>query len=77
VLSYANLDLAAVLGTNNAFVGFTSGTGAANANHDIVSWEFRDTFQPVDVPVETPEPAPLALLGFGLLGLGLLRKRHG
>lgn len=77
MLSYVNLDLAAVLGSYNAFVGFTSGTGAANLNHDIVSWEFRGTFQPVDVPVGVPEPAPLALLGFGLLGIGFLRKRCG
>ncbi len=70
LLSY-NVDLAAILGNPNAFVGFTSGTGAAAANHDVISWEFRDTYAPVDVP----EPAMLGLFGMGALGLGLARRR--
>jgi hypothetical protein len=74
LLSYT-VDLVSVLGTPNAFVGFTSGTGAAGANHDVISWEFRDTFAPVDVPSNVPEPTSLLLLGAGMVGLGVTRRR--
>ena len=75
LLSYT-VDLAAILGTPNAFVGFTSGTGAAGANHDVISWEFRDTFAPVDVPKGVPEPMSLLLVGVGLAGIGAARRRR-
>lgn len=64
LLSY-NVDLETVLGSPNAFVGFTSGTGAAGGYHDILNFEFRDNFN----PVSASEPATFALLGLGLLGV--------
>ncbi|MEP7060971.1 MAG: L-type lectin-domain containing protein [Betaproteobacteria bacterium] len=41
------IDLAGTLGTTSAYVGFTSGTGAAYSNHDILSWRFDNTFGPI------------------------------
>jgi len=55
-LSYT-VDLPAVLGQTDAFVGFTSGTGGGGGSHDILSWKLTNTFAPIssapgDVTVE-------------------------
>lgn len=75
LLSY-RFDLAATIGTPNAFVGFTSGTGGGSANHDLVNWEFRDSFIPIGVSA-VPEPATwmMGLVGFGIVG-GAVRMRR-
>jgi hypothetical protein len=65
------VDLETVLGSPDAFVGFTSGTGAGGGFHDILNFEFRDDFNPITVS----EPAPFALLGLGLLGFLAGRRR--
>jgi hypothetical protein len=44
-----------VLGTTNAFVGFTSGTGAGGGTHEILSWNLVGAFAPVG---QTPTPGP-------------------
>lgn len=64
-------DLALDLGTTNAFVGFTSGTGAAFANHDVLNWTLEDRFAPIG---QVPEPGSLWLLGAGLLLTPMLRR---
>lgn len=48
-----DLDLPSILGSTTAFVGFTSGTGAAWGNHDVLSWEYRDEFNPVETTTTT------------------------
>jgi hypothetical protein len=65
-----------VLGQTNAFIGFTSGTGSGGGYHDIISWEFRDNYQPIDDTTPVPEPGTLALLGLGMAGVGIARRRR-
>jgi legume-like lectin family protein/PEP-CTERM motif-containing protein len=72
----STFNLGTQLGTTSAFVGFGSGTGAGFGNHDILSWEFRDTFAPIDNGSEVPEPGTLSLLGLGSLALAKLRRRR-
>jgi hypothetical protein len=73
LLSYT-VDLTQELGATDAFVGFTSGTGSAGADHDIVSWQFNSSFEPID-QIGVPEPGTLAVLGLGLIGLYRMRRR--
>ncbi len=73
-LSYnVNLAGASVLGQTSAFVGFTAATGAAWGNHDILKWEFRNTFDPVGAP---DTAATLGLVALGLAALAAARRRQ-
>jgi hypothetical protein len=74
------VNLASILGTTQAFVGFTSGTGAAFANHDILTWRFDNAFAPIGVAQLTPVPtlsdAALVLLACLAAGVGMLAMRR-
>ncbi len=65
----ANVDLASLLNLQdgqNAYIGFTSSTGGAWENHDIISWSYT----------EVPEPSTLVLIGAGLIAGGMIRRRR-
>lgn len=75
---FTTVDLPTILGTTNAFVGFTSGTGAGGGTHEIVSWNLVGAFAPVGQtptvgPTVTPTiPGPAAVvptLSFPMLAL--------
>jgi len=42
------INISEIIGQESAYVGFTSGTGNGWGNHDIISWEYRDTFDPIN-----------------------------
>ena len=41
------VNLRQVLGSNEAFLGFTSATGSSWGDHDLLYWEYRQTFDPI------------------------------
>ncbi len=74
------VNLPAILGTTNAFVGFTSGTGSGGNTHDILSWQLIGAFAPFPggpaANVPTLSPVMLSLLAAGLaIAAVLLLKR--
>jgi hypothetical protein len=71
-LNSVPINIASFLGTDTAFVGFTSGTGSGLENHDILNWQFANTATLPGVP----EPASILLMGTGLLLVGRLAHRR-
>lgn len=67
------IDIASYLGTNQAYVGFTSGTGAGWENHDILSWQFANT---TELTPPVPEPSTYALMLAGLAAIGFAARRR-
>jgi len=61
------LDIPTILGQDIAYVGFTSATGAAWANHDLVRWEYSEFI--------IPEPATSMLASMGAVLLASCRPR--
>ncbi len=65
VLSYV-VDLAYVLETPEAYVGFTSGTGMGTGDHDIRSWQFVNDYNPIgDYQVSLSASAPASEFAAG------------
>lgn len=76
LISDYSIDISSTLGTNNAFVGFTAGTGSGYENHDILNWRLANDTSIV-APGRLPEPTDLALLSLaGVAALAAGRRRR-
>ena len=68
------IDIASLIGTTNAYVGFTGGTGSGFEQQNILNWRLANDTS-LGPPASVPEPGILSLLGVSLAGIGLARKR--
>jgi hypothetical protein len=48
ILDKSGIDLAAILGVNQAYVGFTAATGGGWESHDVLQWYFVNRYDPID-----------------------------
>lgn len=59
------LNIAEIIESDSAYIGFTAGTGLAWANHDILTWQYNEAFSPIGAPelllnVRTPSGTAFA-----------------
>jgi len=71
----ATVNLESVLGQSSAHVGFTAGTGAGYEDQDILSWQFNDTYQPIQTIGAPDAASTVELLGLGFAGLAAFQRR--
>jgi hypothetical protein len=72
-----NLEDPSLLGASpQIYAGFTSGTGGARNNHDILSWQFETTYKPIEtVGNSVPDSGnTIALLGGVLVLMAMVRR---
>lgn len=62
------VDIPSLLDTSLGYVGFSSATGGAYGDHDLVRWEHRDRYDPI------PAPGPLSLITAGLIALAFTSR---
>jgi hypothetical protein len=80
----APINIVATIGQATAFVGFTAGTGACFSNHDLIQWQYNDTFSPIGVTTTAPSPAgapassplSLSILALGLAAVAAYQTRE-
>lgn len=76
LINTTSYDLTTILGQDDAFVGFTAGTGSAYEAQDIVSWQFNDNYQPITQIGNVPdEVSTLQMLLMSFTGLTALAAR--
>jgi len=74
VYSGLGIDIASLIGTSAAFVGFTAGTGGGFEQQNILNWQLANDTS-LGPTSSVPEPATLALVGCGIVGIAVTRRR--